>query len=604
MGALTVVLREAVQNSWDARVGSAVAFSIHYFRPDETQKRALLETVFVKQPKAARLREQISQGPFGVLVFSDRGTSGLNGPIRADTPVDEVGAPRNFVDFMFDIGRDEGKGIGGGTYGFGKSSFFSLSIAGTVCVHTRCVRNGAYEERLMAAHLGTSAPGRTTGRAWWGAPGNKNPEPVIDAPAAALASSIGLPAFTGDECGTTIMVLGPRLATDGDDRPAEERTSVKEVIASLGTSIVQWFWPKMIPGRNGTPAITFRVIHEATELQVRPPASYPPYSIFSEALSAIDEYRRSRAEPADGKIIIIQSQRPAAVLGHLCLLRRPKRHRSTLPGDFEEESARELADQSHHVALLRGPRLVVRYLAGPKPPSELVDIAGVFIVDESSMKGDVENAFALSEPPVHDDWVAAALESRNHKTYVRIALKRIREQLGEFVLPFTEPGAEASAQPGLGAFSEMMGGLLATTTGTGARAQKPQGGAGGGGGGSGTGKPRITVSAGSLQLHPQHGRILSVPFTVESGAMAGPVEIKASACVLLDSGTEVEPPTGTVSPVIKSIILRRTKDAVGEVYPGSLVRLDRVPEAAVWEAIATVPADARVKVTLNIAEAT
>jgi hypothetical protein len=274
-----------------------------------------------------------------------------------------------------------------------------------------------------------------------------------------------------------------------------------------------------------------------------------------------------------------------------------------VPGDFEEDSARELADQSHHVALLRKPRLVVKYLAGPKPPSEGVDVAGVFIVDDRSADGEVENAFALSEPPVHDDWVPAALESRAHKVYVNGALKRIRERLGGFVLPFTDSTTAEAPQPGLGAFSEMMGGLLATTTGTGARAQPPNSeGSGGGQNGNQSGRARMTVTEGRLENHLSFGLILAVPFSIEKGSKNGPLKVSAVASVLLDGGTEREPPEGAEGPVVRGFERRQTDGSVIESRTGTSFLIAPPFSDGMWHALASIPADARVRLTIGVEE--
>lgn len=601
MGELTVVLREAVQNSWDARVGDHVRFAIHYFRPNAEQKRTLLERVLVKQPEGSSLTPWIQPPEFAMLVFSDLGTSGLNGPIAANIPADGPGHRRNFVDFMFEIGRDSTRDVAGGTYGFGKSSFFLLSRISTVLVYTRCLFNGAYEERLMAAHLGTSVAGRTTGRAWWGRTGRSNPEPLTGADAAALARDLGLRAFSGNECGTSVVVLAPRLNFDDDSGPVEQQTTDREVITRLGNSIVQWFWPRMLPTADGRPSIDFRISHGSTEITVPTPETLPPYGFFAEALAAVETFRRTGANPLAGEVIPISSQSPKALLGHLCLLRRPKGVRTQVPADFEEESAKQLADQSHHVALLRAPRLVVKYLAGPKPPSEAIDVAGVFIVDDKSQGGEVEKAFAFSEPPVHDDWVSAALKSRTHKVYVNVAFKRVTERLGEFVLPFTDSASAESAQPGLGAFSEMMGGLIATTMGTGARAQPPGPGSTGGGGGGRPGRPRVLAAEGRLENHSEFGVVLAVPFTVEA-AGNGPFNVTASASVMLEGSTEREPPEGADAPTIRAFERRHRYGQTLETRITSQLLFVATPPDETWYALASIPADARVRLSMSVEE--
>lgn len=355
----------------------------------------------------------------------------------------------------------------------------------------------------------------------------------------------------------------------------------------------------MIPNSSGRPDIEFGVSYESSVIETPRPADYAPFGSYIEALTAIAAYKLSGAQPPAGKVLRIESERPQALLGHLCLLRRPKRPRTHVTADHEEDSARELADQSHHVALLRSPRLVVKYLATKKPAAEQLDIVGVFLVDAGSERGDVEKAFALSEPPVHDDWVAAALENRTHKIYVNGAIRRIRERLGEFALPFTDNGTGVAPQPSLGAFSEMMGALLAESCfGTGARVQPDRES-----GPVGAGQPRVArltvTDVGSLQIHPQFGRIVSVPFRVDAPAGKHAITVGAKAAVIVDSGAEREPPEGAELPVVKGFVFTPHGSSTREVHWGTSVKIP-LSRSGSWFAIATVPSDAKVRVTLNV----
>src|SRR3954469_23084283 len=97
MDRLTLMLREAVQNSWDARVSQTepVRFGLTSYLLNDEQRDLMLTTVFCHVPDNLGLRKLAGrEDSLGVLVIHDRGTSGLGGPTRADVPV-KVGEHRD-----------------------------------------------------------------------------------------------------------------------------------------------------------------------------------------------------------------------------------------------------------------------------------------------------------------------------------------------------------------------------------------------------------------------------------------------------------------------------------------------------------------------------
>ena len=156
-------------------------------------------------------------GDIDVVVISDRGTVGLDGPTRTDAASDEAD-PVNFIEFFRNVGRLRSGVIGGGTYGFGKASFY----AGQSGEHDHCLtrefgERGQDQSRFMAAALGQqyreahrNSTRRYTGRHWWGATENEVVEPVTGATADRLAASLGLRGF--DDRGDRDIGDGDRSA--------------------------------------------------------------------------------------------------------------------------------------------------------------------------------------------------------------------------------------------------------------------------------------------------------------------------------------------------------------------------------------------------------
>src|SRR4051794_15491670 len=118
---LTVLVRETVQNSWDAKRGDreTISFAMDCWRLLDAQLHTLRHDVFADMPPdGIALGHLLDREDVDVLVVSDRGTVGLTGPIRADVP--PIGRS-DFVDLVFNMGQPRNVEGSGGTYGFGKT---------------------------------------------------------------------------------------------------------------------------------------------------------------------------------------------------------------------------------------------------------------------------------------------------------------------------------------------------------------------------------------------------------------------------------------------------------------------------------------------------
>lgn len=597
---VSVVLREAVQNTWDAREARGkVQFDVHWTRPSKENRAALRNVVFMEEPIDAGIHPALEVRDLDVLMLTDRGTCGLNGPLLANEDP-ERGQKRNFVDFVWEIGRSEGVGPGGGTYGYGKTSFFRLSKIRAVCVHSRCRWHGQLQDRFIAAHLGPSTP-KLTGRSWWGETEGGAIRPMVGPVALSVAKSIGMPPFEGETCGTTIMILCPRM----DDLAREDDSfgavpAVPQVLNTLAESMVQWFWPKMIDLDGKGPAMRFRLLHEGAEIASPALDAIPPFNVYAEALQLLTEAKHGKPLPDHVHATPVECGRPKARLGHLVLVKRVRKNRRENSGDFGESSARDLFRQSHHVALLRKPMLVVKYLRCYRPPSDQLDYAGVFVADSAELEGDVEKAFALSEPATHDDWVPESLEDRNQKTYVRVAIRRIKDAFESFAAPVTA-NIGTENQAALGTFSEMLGSLIAgSVDGTGARIQpepppSPKRGVG-------ARKAKVVLDGSPKVVAVDGQRCLAVPFRVGLPKGAPEIRVRALPVVLLEQGAEKEPPADAPSPRVHSFCRVRNGQETDVTRSGGILYIPAAKAADQWLARITLPTEARVRLELTIAE--
>ena len=188
---LEVLVREAVQNCWDARreTSPAIRVEIGRIAARRHDRETRLGTSPPRPASEPAARCGASAGAH-ILYFADFGTGGLAGPTRADrVEEDDV---RDFVDFVRNIGQPPDKDFGGGSFGYGKAAFYIASKARTIVVDTLCETRDGPERRLIGAALGANytEDGQTyTGRHWWGAMVDGVPEALTGDQAAGRRSS-------------------------------------------------------------------------------------------------------------------------------------------------------------------------------------------------------------------------------------------------------------------------------------------------------------------------------------------------------------------------------------------------------------------------------
>ncbi|MDX1883238.1 hypothetical protein [Mycolicibacterium sp. 120270] len=376
------------------------------------QIRTLREFILVDPPPGLRLGEALADS-VQTLYIADFGTHGLGGPTRAD----DDGEPRDFVDFLRNIGQPPDKEFGGGSFGYGKAAFYIASRAQTIVVDTLCdTGSGELERRLLACGLGNTfdLDGRPyTGRHWWGRISNGIPEPLLGDEAAWVARQLGLPEREGpDSMGTTVVVVAPAVTVQSSDGADATMAFIAEALA--------WnFWPRMIDTPGGARrSMDFRVIDDGVPVRVPNPRSHPRLRGFVEAMDVM------RREPGDEDDLVmdrpIKALRPARTLGRLTIQKGP-----VAPADLPErpvpQGARITAASVHHIALMRTPELVVRYLPGATPVIGKIGYSGVF-----KCALDVDDMFKAAEPPTHDDWIYRFVHEPRWRSFVKIALERIQ----------------------------------------------------------------------------------------------------------------------------------------------------------------------------------
>lgn len=467
---LTVLIRESVQNSWDAHdpASPQITFDLRVETAEPSMLRVLKDSVFHQEPENFGIGERLAElatnpdsaAPFHMVIISDRHTSGLGGPTRADVLEHDGDEPHDFVDFLRNIGQPPDKSHGGGTFGYGKAALYAVSQQSVILSWTQCRYQGKTQKRLIVTGLGDGYTvlegenrGRYTGRHWWGAFRDDLVEPLLNARAEAVAKALGLPLFEPGVNGTTIAILD---ADFGLNRTAKEATVIM-------TEALLWnFWPKMVRDASGKPAIQFSVSLNGEDQPLPPLRDAHPISGFADAYGFLKAKRSGQAATTFGTYQEVWCRKPKVLLGWLALTRgrvaAKRLHATSGTGGIHSES-------SHHMALMRDAELVVRYLDGPALQAGKYEYSGVFIAHR-----DVDRSFAAAEPPTHDDWVVQNMKDRRHRTLVNVALREIHHAMSEYASPTGERKSGGTAMP-LGQVASQLGTLLTGMPGTGAEVQ-------------------------------------------------------------------------------------------------------------------------------------
>jgi hypothetical protein len=562
---LTVLVREAAQNSWDAGKDNRhgpVHFGLDLRELEEEVAGAWRRILATGAPTVDELplRSTLERLKFWVLFVSDRGTSGLGGPTRADEAMPD--RPHDYVSFVLNVGDPRDTEFGGGTYGFGKAVFYRLSTASTIVVHTRC-RNerGEVVSRLVACALGHgyARDGHIfTGRHWFGVRDASDVvQPVSGEAADAMAAQLGFPPIAAGELGTTVAVLAPEL----DGRTADRSVRL------LADSVLWHLWPKMVGRDGGTAAMTFRVALNGEAVEISDPAEHPVLREFVAALNDLGNGGEtipygSGAIPI-GKIAMRTAYAPLPVID-----------------DVGSEAGLGLG--VHHCCLLRAPELVVEYRQGPPLPDEHIWYAGVFKVLPEH-----DEEFANAEPPTHDAWLPDDLDIAD-RSVVRTTLRKIDIKLKAHASPANWDPSVGGAE-GLAAISRFLGVLLAPAPGQAA-------GPTNGDGRSGGIRTRVRM-VGNPHWEKYSGDDVLVQEADIEGALPLTVEADISVRVWGGSENESEAPTGAMQPRLLA-----WRGPNGATYPAGRVTVGG-GEGGRWQALVVAPRDTATRIRIREAKA-
>ena len=437
---LELLLRETLQNSWDASIGEKNAvpsFKIRVRNLNETEK--LKFQSFFSELPPDEANESVNKGLkrfFNkpnqiVLEICDFGTRGLGGPFSASESLSDLES-NDFVNFVKNIGSPRDIQLGGGTYGFGKSSLYKMSKCNTVLIETLTRNKNKTQNRMIGYALGSEfnyKGKRFTGRHWWGTKSESLEEPnsvdpLIDDAAKIYAKEMGLMTrLNSSRTGTSLIILDPNLEDleDNNDenqlaieRPEENDLLCKKLMIRIQEILLWHAWPKFTPNEDENVPMKCTISIFGNTKNLPDPRYISPFNLLT---TSLNKARKKEDE--------IFSQRPKKLLGYVGVQKFS--YESEADPRFRKLLGEEslIPDKLSHFALLRPAELVVKYISRTLEEGQ-PQWGGVFICNNDS---EIEQSFARSEPPSHDDWNPQSLENNYQRTYVNQALTKIKEKI-------------------------------------------------------------------------------------------------------------------------------------------------------------------------------
>lgn len=414
-----IFVREVVQNSVDAASS------------DDSKVRVRIGSKRLDGEKLSRFREALSlgpgsdvllragllpskeipdclKGPLDVLTVEDFETVGLGGTVLPIAQTDED----NFRRLCHKIGSTREAEGGGGTFGYGKATYWAASSLWTVVFYSRfppTERSGGDWARLLGVswfkeHTWREDAGADevefTGRAFFGNAAKYGEQPMVlpfvNDDAQTLADQLGLHVRSESETGTTVLILGNQLD-----------------LAGISSGIERHWWPRLLAGL----------------LDVEVEGERPP---------------EPRADPDLRPFVrawqLLEGAPPGDEEAHNRLTYK-RRHLGDLAVVLDEDPG---SKGSNRIALVRGPLMVVKQyqhgaVGGPSQPT----CAGVFRASPG-----MDDALSASEPPAHNDWDPStgrtdrplAQEDRNR---IRKIFEKIRASANKFTREHREAPPEA-----------------------------------------------------------------------------------------------------------------------------------------------------------------
>ena len=555
----SVFLRETAQNAWDARISpeADVDFSVEIGTFTTAQSKKIKGAVFPVTAYAAKLTENIHQfcepdKPY--VIVRDANTIGLAGPTEANAS----GRRRNFTSFIRNVGQDEAASNAsgrGGTFGFGKTVFFRVSKPRTFIAYSRTEdAEGKSVSRLMGVSLSrvNDTVHQYTGRHWWGvAPvGNNQQEgynqPLTGKAADDLAEAIGFTRYAESASGTAVMVIGPEFGLSEEQdlwKSTEGRGRIAELMQE---TLTLWYWPRAIGGGESRGKLKACIVADGKVFPISVTDAKYPVPAFADCFAALQAKLNGDDEIDPNLFVkIFEIKGRGQRLGLLAIAKRAYRKRephaldlvenhplrSMIQEGDDEKNGGKTNPSCHHVALIREPGQVVRYLPTIECTQNGMEYAAAFLLAPNGKdKDEIREHIKRCEPPSHDDW-------SKEERWAQLIVSEISRCVASFAAPAT--ASQGSISDRAGKISLLLGSLWDSGEGRGG-----SGGTGGGGdGGDRQGKSSACKWDQELTLHVGKPHIL---YTIHLSPKLKKGTLRCSLKAALYGGGSDELPGGAI----------------------------------------------------------
>lgn len=447
---LATMVREALQNVLDVRLDErvGVVFRIIRLRGKDLKdfQQALSWEKLAGHLRAAAdvpqrhgrllrggLDELERSGEMLLLAVEDSGTSGLIGEEHGEGNF--AALARNNLD------SSKSTTTAGGSKGLGKGTWWRTSSVFTV------IMNSDLSAPTEEGYLDTRIIGRSelpwhqhadastcAGPGWFGRIHKRNGTTVAESywNNRALARDLYVERDQDLGPGTTICVLGFH------DPSSDEQKDARTLSGDIEKAVVDYFWPAMAEGRLAVTVETWEGRTKKTVVEV---------DVASHVPMLVDTLQKLRAENLSERLV-----KAGDVVRREIALSVPARTAADGRHDAFRHDAlllvRRAADDDegrwlNHLAMYRGPRMVVEYLPLKSAFSGAVPFYAVLLCGEAvTGKPSADDAKAdrflrTAEPPAHDRWtVTAELRNdyaRGFKKAIDDLLAGARREIGELV---------------------------------------------------------------------------------------------------------------------------------------------------------------------------
>ena len=444
-----VLAREAIQNSTDAQAGNdkvRVSFTRRVLTPDRRDEISRLlklgegpvERLEWLGLQPGNLFQQFllnEDEASDVLLIEDYSTVGLGGRLHTGESDED-----RFRRLVLVLGLEGGFGdqTRGGSFGYGKSVYPGASNVRTVIYYSvfepSAETAGAYARLFVASFFHThSIDGISyTGRAWFGV-GDGEVWPLVDDAAHEMAGRLGFAVRSPAETGASLMILGSNIRLD-----------------DLRYGIETYWWPRLLDDD-----LEIRLFDGHDEVEGPRPRIRPDLQPYIHCYEMIVGRAKPNVEgERTGSLGQTAGSEPGGVtLGQwgACEIAFQEPQDAT----EEDEGAESKESLQNKICVMRRPRMVVEYVDTPSRDGEA--IVAVFVAD-----GQADSYLRFSEPSSHDKWNynnPRLAQIANGPRLVRILLRRLKQQVGDFQRALAPPSPPIPTEP-LSALQHLLSDLL------------------------------------------------------------------------------------------------------------------------------------------------